>query len=285
LLFTQIIANGLLLGGLYGLMALGMSLVWGVLNIVNLAHGAMIMLGGYMGYYLFAKAGVDPFVALLPTMILMFGVGYFLQRYLLNLIVRSAPMNMLLLTFGIQVVLTYLAQLLFSADFRAINASYAGSSITISGITIPLVRLAVCALALVLSGILWATLQYTRLGRSIRATSQNLIAARLYGIAPRQLYAVTFGIGSGLAGAAGVLYGVVSQINPYVGADLTVKSFVIVIVGGLGNPLGIIASGLIIGVVEALSGLYIGQTFTNVVTFGLLVLMLVIRPNRSLREA
>ncbi|HJT05822.1 MAG TPA: branched-chain amino acid ABC transporter permease, partial [Stellaceae bacterium] len=221
MLFAQILVNGVLLGGLYGLMALGMALVWGVLNIVNLAHGAFIMLGGYAVYFLFTGAGIDPFAALPLAMVGMFLFGYLVQRCILNLIVRSALLNTLLITFGLDVVLTYMAQLAFSADFRAINPSYAGANVTLGGITIPLARLAAFLVAVLLAALLWLLLNKTQLGRAIRATAQNLTAARLYGVDPRQLYAITFGIGAALAGAAGGLYGVVSQITPYVGASLT----------------------------------------------------------------
>jgi len=284
-LFAQILVNGVLLGGLYGLMALGMALVWGVLNIVNLAHGAFIMLGGYAVYFLFTGAGIDPFAALPLAMLGMFVFGYLVQRCILNLIVRSALLNTLLITFGLDVVLTYMAQLAFSADFRAINPSYAGANVTLAGITIPLARLAAFLVAVLLAGLLWLLLNKTQLGRAIRATAQNLTAARLYGVDPRQLYAVTFGIGAALAGAAGGLYGVVAQITPYVGASLTAKSFVIAIIGGLDNPLAVVAAGLIIGIAESAASLYLGPTFTDVISFGLLVVILVARPARSLRMA
>lgn len=285
MLFAQILVNGVLLGGLYGLMALGMALVWGVLNIVNLAHGALIMLGGYAVYFLFTGAGIDPFAALPMAMTGMFCFGYLLQRLLLNLIVRSALLNTLLITFGLDVVLTYMAQWAFTADFRAINPSYAGANVTLAGITLPLARLAAFAVALLLAGLLWLLLNRTRLGRAIRATAQNLVAARLYGVEPRQLYAVTFGIGAALAGAAGGLYGVVAQITPYVGTSLTAKSFVIAIIGGLDNPLSVVLGGLVIGIAESAASLYLGPTYTDVISFGLLVVILVSRPARSLRMA
>jgi branched-chain amino acid transport system permease protein len=284
-LFAQILVNGVLLGGLYGLMALGMALVWGVLNIVNLAHGAFIMLGGYAVYFLFTGAGIDPFAALPLAMLGMFLFGYLVQRCILNLIVRSALLNTLLITFGLDVVLTYMAQLAFSADFRAINPSYAGANVTLAGITIPLARLAAFLVAVLLAALLWLLLNKTQLGRAIRATAQNLTAARLYGVDPRQLYAITFGIGAALAGAAGGLYGVVAQITPYVGASLTAKSFVIAIIGGLDNPLAVVAAGLVIGIAESATALYLGPTFTDAISFGLLVLILVARPARSLRMA
>ena len=158
MLLAQIIVNGILLGGLYGLMALGMALVWGVLNIVNLAHGAFIMLGGYATYYLFTLAGLDPFVALPLAMLIMFGFGYLVQITILNQIIRSAQLNTLLITFGLDVVLTYLALLAFSADFRTINPSYAGANVTVLGVTIPLARLAAFAIAWVLAAALWFVL-------------------------------------------------------------------------------------------------------------------------------
>lgn len=285
MLLAQILLNGVLLGGLYGLMALGMALVWGVLNIVNLAHGAFVMLGGYCVYFLFAGLGLDPFAAIPVAMVVMFGFGYALQRYVLNLVIRSALLNTLLITFGLDVVLTYLAQLSFSADFRTINPSYAGANVTVFGLTVPLLRLAAFAAAVLLASLLWLTLQRTRLGRAIRATAQNLTAARLYGVDPAQLYALTFGIGAALAGAAGGLYGMVSQVTPYIGEPLTAKSFVIAILGGLENPFGIVAAGIVIGIIEALASVYIGPTFTDAISFGLLVLILIVRPARALRSA
>lgn len=281
MLFAQLLVNGVLLGGLYGLMALGMALVWGVLRIVNLAHGAFIMLGAYCAYFLFTDLGIDPFAALPIAMVVMFAVGYLTQRLVLNLIIRSAMLNTLLVTFGLNVTLTYLAQLAFSADFRTINPSYAGANVTLAGVTVPLVRFGAFLTALVLAGALWLLLERTRLGRAIRATAQNLIAARLYGVNPAQLYAVTFGLGAALAGAAGGLYGVVSQVTPYMGATLTAKSFVISIMGGLDNPFGIILGGLFIGIAEAMAAIYLGPTFTDAISFGLLVLILVARPERS----
>ncbi len=283
--YVQILLNGVLLGGLYGLMALGMALVWGVLNIVNLAHGSFIMLGGYAVYYLFTTVGIDPLLALPIAMLGMFAFGFLVQRYVINFIVGSALLNTLLITFGLDVVLTYLAQLAFSADFRTINPAYAGANIAIGGVVIPLIRLAAFVIAFVLAGALWWVLYATGLGRSIRATSQNLVAARLYGVDPRLLYPVTFGIGAALAGAAGGLYGMVAQLTPYIGAGLTAKSFVIAIIGGLDNPFSVVLAGCVIGVAESFGAVYFGPTYTDVISFGLLVLILIIRPARTLRAA
>src|ERR1041385_4060862 len=149
--YAQILVNGILLGGLYGLMALGMALIWGVLNIVNLAHGSLIMLGGYVVYYLFTIGGIDPFLALPLGMLTMFVFGFLIQRFIINFIVRSELLNTLLITFGLDVIFTYLAQLVFSADFRTINPSYAGSSFTLGWVVIPFVRLAAFAIAVALA--------------------------------------------------------------------------------------------------------------------------------------
>jgi branched-chain amino acid transport system permease protein len=236
------------------------------------------MLGAYACYYLFTVAGLDPFVALPVAMALLFCIGYLIQRYILNLVIRAPMFNTLLITFGLEVVITFLAQMIFSADFRTVNPSYAGANFVFLGATVPLVRFLAFGVALALTVILWLFLEHTRIGRAIRATAQNLVAARLYGVDPRRLYAVTFGIGAALAGAAGTLYGVVSQINPYIGSGLTGKSFAIAIIGGLDKSIYVLAGGLFLGIVEALTALYIGPTYTDVISFGILVLVLIVRP-------
>ena len=284
-LLAQILVNGVLLGGLYAVMALGLALIWGVLNIVNLAHGAFIMLGGYLSWHLYNYLGIDPFLGLPITAVVMFGLGYVLQRGMLNLIVRAPMFNTLLITFGLEVVLTYLAQLAFSADFRTINPSYAGSSIALGPVVVPVARLMAFGVAVALTVGMWLFLLHSRLGRAIRATAQNLVAARLYGVEPRHLYAVTFGLGLALAGAAGGLYGTVSQINPYIGATLTAKCFAISIIGGLDNPLGVMVGGLFLGIIESLTTLYVGPTFADVASFGILVLVLFLRPSGLLGRA
>lgn len=284
-LLAQIILNGILLGGLYALMALGLALVWGVLNIVNLAHGALIMLGAYVTYYLFSYAHIDPFAALPIAALALFALGYAIQRGILNLVIRAPMFNTLLITFGLEVILTFLAQIAFSADYRTINPGYAGANFELLGVTVPTVQLLAFMIAVGLSLALWGFLMRSRPGRAIRAASQNLVAARLYGVEPRNIYALTFGLGAALAGVAGGLYGTVSQINPYIGATLTAKSFVIAIIGGLDNPLGVIVGGLFLGIVESLTALYIGPTYKDVVSFGILVLVLIVRPTGLLGRA
>ncbi|AZH17392.1 branched-chain amino acid ABC transporter permease [Brucella melitensis] len=277
-LFLQIVINGILLGGLYAIMAQGLALVWGVLNIVNLAHGTMIMLGGYVTWLVFANFGIDPFIGVFAAAAVMFCFGYALQRCVLNLVARGPMFNALLITFGIEIIFTDVAQHVFSADFRAIIPSYSAVNFNVYGITIPLMNLLAFIAAVVVSGFMFFFMMTTKLGRAIRATAQNLTAARLYGVEPRHLYAVTFGIGVAIAGVAGGLYATVNQLNPYIGVPLTAKSFAITIIGGLDNPLGVILGGLILGVIESLTVLYLGDTYRNVVSFSILVLVLIIRP-------
>ncbi len=277
-LLAQVLVNGILLGGLYALMALGLALVWGVLNIVNLSHGSLIMLGGYATWFLFTGLGIDPFLALPITAAGLFVLGYVIQRGVLNLVVRAPMFNTLLITFGIDVILAYLAQYWFSADFRAINPAYAGSNFTLAGVTLPGVQVAAFVIAIGLTLAMWLFLLHTRSGRGIRAAAQNLVAARLYGVSPKRIYSLTFGLGAALAGVAGGLYGLVSQINPYIGGPLTAKAFVIAIIGGLDNPLGVIVGGVSLGIIESLTALYVGPTYRDVASFGILVLVLIVRP-------
>ncbi|WP_444551245.1 branched-chain amino acid ABC transporter permease [Brucella vulpis] len=238
----------------------------------------MIMLGGYVTWLVFANFGIDPFIGVFAAAAVMFCFGYALQRCVLNLVARGPMFNALLVTFGIEIIFTDVAQHVFSANFRAIIPSYSAVNFNVYGITIPLMNLLAFIAAFVVSGFMFFFMMTTKLGRAIRATAQNLTAARLYGVEPRHLYAVTFGIGVAIAGVAGGLYATVNQLNPYIGVPLTAKSFAITIIGGLDNPLGVILGGLILGVIESLTVLYLGDTYRNVVSFSILVLVLIIRP-------
>lgn len=278
MLLLQVLVNGVLLGGLYGMMALGMSLVWGVMNIVNVAHGALIMLGAYLTFWLFTLGGLDPFLSLPLTIVALFVYGYCLQRYVLNLIVRAQLFLTLLITFGVEVVMINVARLLWASDLRQVTPTYAAANFAVGGLTIPWVRLWVFVATLVLSVTFLFVLERTRLGRAIRATSEELRAARLTGIPVAHIYAVTFGLGAALAGAAGGLWGMLFPITPVMGGSLTLKSFVVAVLGGLGTMMGAIVGGLVLGIAESFTSTYLGPTYPNVISFGLLVLILIVRP-------
>jgi branched-chain amino acid transport system permease protein len=277
-MLTQVIINGLLKGGLYAMMAMGMSMIWGVMNIINIAHGSFIMLGAYATYWLFAGLGLDPFVSLPLSMGLIFLLGWLLQKYLINLVVQADIFITLLLTFGIELLINNLALLFWTADVRKVDVSYGAANFTLFGATIPVVRLAAFGLALAISALLFYIMNRSRLGRAIRATSQELEAAKLTGVHVGNIYAITFAIGTALAAAAGTLWSILFPISPSMGGILTLKSFVVTIIGGLGTMLGPMIGGLILGVVEALGTNWFGSTFENLISFGIFLVVLILMP-------
>lgn len=277
-MLTQVIINGLLKGGLYALMAIGMSLIWGVMNIINVAHGSFIMLGAYLTYWLFVLLGFDPFISLPFSMGAIFLLGWLLQKYLINLVVQADIFITLLLTFGIELLINNLALLFWTADVRKVQVDYGAANFVLFGATIPTVRLAACGLALVLTATLFYVMNRSRLGRAIRATSQQLEAAQLSGVRVGNIYAVTFGIGCCLAAAAGTLWAILFPIYPTMGGILTLKSFVVTVIGGLGTMLGPLIGGLILGVVEALGTNWFGSTFENLISFVIFLIVLIFMP-------
>ncbi len=285
MLSIQVLINGVLVGGVYGIMALGMSLIWGVMKIINVAHGALIMLGAYFGFWTFTLLGWDPFLALPAAIVVFFALGYLIQRFLLNLIVQAQLFLTLLITFGLGVVMENVARLCWSSDLRQVTPSYQGAHIDVAGLTIPHVRLGVFATAVLLSVVFLLIIDRTRLGRAIRATAQDLRAARLSGVPVAHIYAVTFGLGAALAGAAGVLWGTLFPITPTMGGPLTLKAFAVNVLGGLGTMMGPLVGGVVLGVIEAYTSTYLGPTYANVFSFGLLVLVLSLRPTGILGKS
>jgi branched-chain amino acid transport system permease protein len=276
--FLQATVNGLLQGGLLALVAVGFSLVWGVMNIVNLAHGAFVLIGAYIGWKLQSSAGVDPMLAMVVAAAVMLGAGYLLQRYLINLVVNAPIWMTLLLTFGLSLLLVNGLVLLFTGDFRSIQTSYGSDSLAIGDVRVPYGRLIAFVIAIGLTLALVWFMDRTRLGLAIKATGMDRGAARLMGVKVRRVYGLTFGIAAGLAGAAGAIYGTVDTFSPAAAGSFTLQSFVIAVLGGLGNMWGALAGGLLLGVVEAWSGQYLGGTLINAVAFAVLVAVLVVRP-------
>jgi branched-chain amino acid transport system permease protein len=276
--FLQATVNGLLQGGLLALVAVGFSLVWGVMNIVNLAHGAFVLIGAYIGWKLQTAAGIDPLLAMVVAAAALLGAGYVLQRYLINLVVNAPIWMTLLLTFGLSLLLVNGLILLFTGDFRAIRTSYGSDGFSIGDVRVPYGRLIAFALAIGFTLALVWFMDRTRLGLAIKATGMDRAAARLMGVKVRQVYGLTFGIAAGLAGAAGAIYGTVDTFSPSDAGGFTLQSFVIAVLGGLGNMWGALAGGLLLGVVQAWSGQYLGGTLINAVAFAVLVAVLVVRP-------
>ncbi len=278
MLLMQVLVNGILLGGLYACMAIGFSVIWGVMNLINLAHGSMIVLGAYITYFITTQTSIDPFLTIPISGAGLFVLGFLLQKYLLNYVVHASVFMTLILTFGLDMVMINVNLALFTADIRSITTSYAGLGFQIGEIRLPYTRLGVFILALALTFALYLFMQRTRIGRAIRATAQNVRAARVLGIDTKRIYAVTFGIGACMAGAAGSLMAVVYAFSPVVGASFTMKSFVIVVLGGLGSMHGAIVAGIILGVAENLVSGLLDPGYSEATGFILLVLILVLRP-------
>jgi branched-chain amino acid transport system permease protein len=285
-MLLQIVLNGILKGGLYALMAIGMSLIWGVMDIINIAHGSFIMLGAFTTYWLFSLLGMDPFVSLIFSVAILFMLGFGIQKYLINYIIRASAFITLILAFGIEIFINNLALVSWTADVRKVEVPYGAANFSLGNmITIPTIRLLAFFLVIVISLVFFYILNRTNLGRSIRATSQDLDAARLTGVDVARTYAITFGMGVGAAGAAGTLWSILFPISPMMGGILTLKSFVVVIIGGLGSMLGPIIGGLALGVTEALGTSWFGSTYENLIGFTILVLVLILRPKGILGGA
>lgn len=274
----QSIVNGLLLGGVYGCVGLGFSLVWGVTNVINLAHGALIMLGAYVAFWAFRGLRLDPFLALPLAVVAIGALGYLIQRYIVNFVVRSGVFMTLILTFGLQLMLIDGALFAFTADYRAVTPSYGGAGVELGPVVVPYVRVVIFAVSLLLTWLLHLFMTRTRTGNAIRATALNKDAAQLVGVNIGRIYAITFALGAALAGAAGTLLSTLYAITPTMGQPMLGKAFVVACLGGLGTMWGSLIGGLILGLAETVGAGVVGPSFQQAVSFGLLVLILVVRP-------
>ena len=279
---VQILTFGLFVGGLYGVAAVGLSLVFGVLRVLNVAHGELIMIGGYGSFWLFSLFGVDPFISLVITAPLLFVFGLLLHLGLFSRVTRFGEedkiKNSLLLAFGLTLVLQNLAIRFWTADERSITTAYAGMGASLGGIVLPFTRLAGLGVALLVILALHLFLRGTFTGKAIRATAQDWEAAALNGVNTQRIYLVTFALGSALAGAAGTLVSLGSSISPSIGLAWTLKALVVVVLAGLGSIFGAFAAGLLLGVAEAASILALGPAFREVVGLVLFLVVLLLRP-------
>lgn len=279
MIILQILVNGFLLGGFYTLIGVGFTLVWGVTNIINLAHGAIALLGAYITYFIFQYWHIDPFISLPLSFLSMFIFGYVLQRYLMNLVVKAQIFMLLILTFGLEIFLVNFMTTFFSADFKAVTPDYAGSSLVLGDIVIPYIRLGVFAICVIVTLLMGFFLDRTWTGKAIKATSLDIEAAMMSGINPSKIYALTFAFGSGLAGLSGSLLSLTQAFSPNIAGGLTLRAFIVSILGGLGRIEGAFLGGLVLGIVETMSSYVIGESYKNAIAFGLMVLMLIIKPS------
>ncbi len=279
---AQQLVLGLLIGGLYGLAAAGLSLIFGVLKVLNVAHGELIVLGGYGAFWLFTLYGLDPFVALVlvvPASLLL-GIG--LYATLFGFVVRADEetriKNSLLIGFGLALALQALAVRLWTADERSIPTPYGGAALSISDLSLPVIRLLSLGIAFGLILGVQLLLEHWRWGKAIRATAEDWQAALLAGIDVRRAYLLAFAIGTALAGATGVLVTIGYSVSPSIGLEWTLKALIVVVLAGLGSMIGTFVGGLLLGVAEAASAAAFGGPYREVVGLVLFVVVLIVRP-------
>jgi branched-chain amino acid transport system permease protein len=281
-ILAQSVIFGLLVGGLYGLAAVGLSLVFGVLQILNVAHGELIMLGGYVGFWLFTLWGVDPFASLIASALVMFLCGILLYQVLFSRLLHAPDetklKNSILIGFGLALILQTLAILAWKADERAVTTAYSGAVIPVGGAVVPLARLGALAVAFLTLGGLHVFLHRTYPGKAIRATAQDVGAAYLVGIPVPTVFLTAFGLGSALAGIAGTLVSMTDAISPAIGLNWTLKALIVVVLGGMGNIFGTFVAGLLLGVAESTSGFFLGNAYREVMGLALFLVVLSLRP-------
>ncbi len=275
-LSIQLLIDGVLIGAIFALAAYGMALVWGVMNVVNIAQGEFVMLGGYAAFFLY-RAGIHPLFGIPVAAALLFALGWLLYRAIIFRVVDRDLFISILATFGLSILLQQLANQLFGADVRTADSGLGTLFLFERSVTVPEIKLVAFGAALVLGALLLLFLKRTRMGRAIRATAQDARAARIMGVDTDRVYAATFALNAAICGAAGALVAMTWIIHPYLGLPYTVRSFMIVIVAGLGNVAAVLTAGMSLGAAENFAGFILGAEYQAAFVFGLLVAILVSR--------
>ncbi len=279
-IFLQTIVAGLLKGGLYALIGIGMTLIMGVMGIINLAHGQMMMLAMYITFVL-NTLGVDPYFSLLIAMPALFVIGVLIQKYLLNPLIKVEtilPQNMVLMTVGIGMVLTEVVRFAFKSDYKYVKTSYSSSTFFLGGISFNVPLTIAFFIAVAFTVAMFFFLIKTDLGRSIRATAQDKDAATLMGVNTGRITVITMGLGAALVAAAGTLLAPVYYIFPDIGSPFTTKAFIITILGGLGSTVGAIFGGVTLGMAESLGATYLGMEYEDIVGLAIFIAVLLFLP-------
>jgi branched-chain amino acid transport system permease protein len=275
---VQALLSGLFMGSVYALVAIGFTLVFGVTDIVNFAHGHLVMAAMFVTYLLFTVAGIDPYLSLVFVLPLFFGIGVVLYLVVIQRIVEAPHSAHMMVTLGLLIFLENLANLFFGGDLRGITTGYTTSSLILGPIAVPLARAGAAGVSLAAVVLLALFLRGTSLGQAIRAAANNREGAALVGVDVRRVYLVSFSLGTVAAALAGAVLVPFSLVSPFVGHEFILKAFVIAILGGLGSVAGALVGGLLIGSVEALSSLYISASLGNAIVFAILIAVLLYRP-------
>jgi branched-chain amino acid transport system permease protein len=279
--FFQTLVAGVLIGGIYSLIGIGMTLIMGVMGIINLAHGQLMMVAMYITFVLFQFLQIDPYFSMLVAMPCLFLLGVFIQKYFLNPLIKIEsilPENQVLMTVGIGMVLTEIARFIFSSDYKSVKTTYSSAAYFIGETSFNLPMCIAFVFAMAFTLILFWFLLKTDTGRAIRATAQDRDAATLMGVNTERITVITFGLGSGLVAAAGCLLIPIFYLFPDIGGPFTLKAFVITILGGLGSTVGAIVGGVVLGVAESMGATYIGMGYKEMVGFVIFVLVLIFLP-------
>jgi branched-chain amino acid transport system permease protein len=278
-LLLQVTISGVLLGGVFALIAAGLNIIFGVVRIINFAHGELVMLAMYATYFLHRSAGIDPYLSILAVAPALFVVGVIIQRLVIQPILGSSAIMKIFATVGLSLVLINLVLILFGGDFRSVRTPYSNATIDISGVTINIPRLIAFVVALVLFAALFALLRYTFLGKAFQAVAEDRSTAQLMGIRVERLYLLAFGLGAALAGVAGALLMPFTSVFPTVGLSYTLVAFVVVVLGGLGNMSGTLLAGLLIGLTDSFSATFLSPALSNATYFVIFILVLMVRPS------
>jgi branched-chain amino acid transport system permease protein len=275
---VNVVVQGLLTGLVYGLMALGLSVIFGVVRVVNFAHGELTVVAMYSAFLLFQTLGLDPLLAVIPVAAAFFGLGYLLQSLLINPFVGRAEHEQFILLVGLAIIIVNGLLMIFGPDARPVSLAYGFDSYVVGPLIIDKVRVLAAFAALGFACGLFAFFRWTRTGTAIRACADNLLGAAVVGLHVKRLYALTFGIGLACVGAAGSLMVTIADAAPGLAPAYTLLAFTIVIIGGLGSMAGALAGGVLIGVSEALAGFFAAPSAKSMFSFGLLIAVLVLRP-------
>jgi branched-chain amino acid transport system permease protein len=274
--YLQTLVNGIVLGALYACLAVGFSLVWGVLNIVNMLHGSLIVLGGYLTFFAWHSYGISPFLALPAVGLLLFALGYATQLLVINRVISAPVLTTLTLTFGLDLILYNFMTVYYTATPRRVTLDL--GVVEIGSIVMPVDRLLGTALALLLTGLLYLVMRRSRIGRAIVAVRMDSAAAALMGIRVNSIYAITFGIGALMAGVTGVIFAMVYPVTTNLTGTYLGKAFVVCVIGGLGSVPGALVGGIVLGVIESFSGQFFGPQHALTVGFVLMLVLLVVKP-------